>query len=44
MDVALKKKEVVSGVNDPDDVEMCYPAIIQSGDKFNFKFNVTRYG
>ncbi|OQV21600.1 FACT complex subunit spt16 [Hypsibius exemplaris] len=41
MDSAIKRREIIPNVSDPDDVEMCYPAIVQSGGKFNFKFNVT---
>jgi nucleosome binding factor SPN SPT16 subunit len=35
---ALQNKKIVSGV-DPANLDMCYPAIIQSGGKYSLKFS-----
>lgn len=39
---ALQNKKFVSGV-DPANLDMCYPAIIQSGGKYSLKFSTVRY-
>ena len=38
---ALQNKKIVSGV-DPANLDMCYPAIIQSGGKYSLKFSTVR--
>ena len=38
---ALNDKKYVTGV-DMNQVDLCYPAIIQSGGNYNLKFSVSR--
>ena len=38
---ALQNKKYVSGV-DVSQIDMCYPAIIQSGGKYSLKFSTVR--
>ena len=39
---SLQNKKYVTGV-DTGQLDVCYPAIIQSGGKYSLKFSVTRY-
>lgn len=39
---ALQNKKFVSGL-DTSQLDMCYPAIIQSGGNYNLKFSVVRF-
>ncbi|XP_055357882.1 FACT complex subunit SPT16-like [Paramacrobiotus metropolitanus] len=40
-DSAIKDKKFVPSVDKLDELETCYPPIVQSGGKYNFKFNTT---
>lgn len=41
-EIAIKDKKIIPSIDKLDEVEMCYPGIIQSGGKYNFKFSLTR--
>jgi nucleosome binding factor SPN SPT16 subunit len=43
MELAIKEKKFMPSISDLDDLDVCYPAIIQSGGNFSFKFNVIRW-